>query len=436
MNEIISLHEHWSTSRKISFRYISIFFFLYMFPFPIDQIPWLGGYISGWYFQFWSFINGWAADFFFGISEFPAGSPGSGDRTQNWVQIFMAVVVSLTAGTLWSVLDRKRKSYAKLWRWFHILLVYNLAYWLFIYGFIKAFGEQFGNIGIARMLETYGESSPMRILWTFMSVSEPYEQFSGWSETIAGVLLLFRRTRTLGALAAAGVMLNVFTMNMTYDVPVKLFSFRLMIQGVYIALADRQRLLAFFLKNKAIGSVHWPPFFNTPWKNYLLLAIQVVLMGYIIISQYTGSVQYDIDPDQPRPALYGIHDVEQFVINGDTLPPLTTDTVRWSKAFMDVSFFGRPEYFVIKGMDNRSRYMRAEIDSVDQVLTLRPQRDTVNVYQFDYQWIEGNLSLNGIFEGDTLQIATKYFNPDDFILKSRGFSWINEVPYNRGVPYR
>ncbi len=436
MEQTVSLHEHWSTSRKIAFRFISIFFFLYILPFPLDQIPWLGDKISGWYSDFWSSFNHWSALTFLGMEEFPAGSPGSGDRTENWVQITTVLVITIIGGTIWSLLDRKRISYARLWRWFHILIVYNLAYWLFVYGFIKAFGEQFGNIGIARMLETYGESSPMRILWTFMSVSEPYEQFSGWSETIAGVLLLFRRTRTLGALAAAGVMLNVFTMNMTYDVPVKLFSFRLMLQGIYIALADKQRLLSIFLKNRAVGAVDWPPFFSTPWKNRLLLAIQVLLVGYIVVDQYRGSIQYEIDPDQPRPALYGIHDVEHFVINGDTLPPLTTDTVRWSKAFMDVPFFGGRQFFVIRGMDNRNLYLNAEIDSVAQQLKLRPPRDTVNVYSFDYRWTEGNLSLSGIYQGDTLEIQTKYFNPDDFILKSRGFNWVSEWPYNRGIPYK
>ncbi|MCE7993789.1 MAG: hypothetical protein HEP71_17515 [Roseivirga sp.] len=57
MNQTISLHEHWSVSRKISFRFISIFFLLYMLPFPIDQIPRLGDYVSGWYYDFWSFLN-------------------------------------------------------------------------------------------------------------------------------------------------------------------------------------------------------------------------------------------------------------------------------------------------------------------------------------------------------------------------------------------
>lgn len=84
----------------------------------------------------------------------------------------------------------------------------------------------------------------------------------------------------------------------------------------------------------------------------------------------------------------------------------------------------------------RISYLTAGVDSTQKQSILKPFRDTVNVYTFDYRWIEGNLSLNGIFEGDTLQIKTNYFDPDNFILKSRGFNWINEYPYNRGVPYK
>jgi hypothetical protein len=230
-------------------------------------------------------------------------------------------------------------------------------------------------------------------------------------------------------------MLNVFTLNMVYDVPVKILSFTLMIQSLYIALADRERLLAVFIRNKPLPALDWPPFFTTPWKNYTLLSIQVLFMGYVLYTQIESGMQYEIDPNRPRPALYGIHGVDHFVINGDTLPPLTTDTVRWNKAFMDFPGF-RGQQFVIKNMQNNSRSFNAEIDSLKQQLILRPPGDTVNVYTLNYQWIEENLKLEGVFEGDTLQINTTYFDPDNFILKSRGFNWINEVPYNRNVPYK
>lgn len=233
-------------------------------------------------------------------------------------------------------------------------------------------------------------------------------------------------------------MLNVFMMNMTYDVPVKLFSFQLMIMAIYIALADHQRLLGLFIKNKAVGKVEWPPMFTTRWKRHILAVIQVVLAGYFMYNPYNLGTQRErmTNPDRPRPALYGIHDVDVFVINGDTLPPLTTDTVRWSKAFMDLPGFGGNINWGIKDMQNNLRYLRAELDTVEQVMTLKPFRDTVNAYPMQYEFHEGNLSLSGVFEGDTLHIETSFFDPKDFILISRGFHWISEVPYNRGVPYR
>lgn len=438
MDQTISLHTGWSTGRKLRFRYLSIFFFLFIFPFPLNLIPgasWFGDWTS----SFWDFLVNLTGPAFFGIEGEISGQPtGSGDKTYDWVQYFLVVVLSIIGGTIWSILDRKRESYQLLWRWFHLLVTYYVAYFLFVYGLGKVFGEQFGYPAIARMLETYGETSPMRLMWTFMSASEVYEQFSGWSEAIAGFLLLFRRTRTLGALAGAGVMLNVFLMNMSYDVPVKLFSSQLMFMCIYLALADHKRLLGIFIQNKAVGKIEWPPLFQTAWKKWTLLGLQVVISGYIILQPVISGIDLErqFNPDRPRPALYGIHDIDLFIVNGDTIPPLTTDTIRWSKAFMDLPGFGGRQFFGIKDMGNNLRYLNAEIDTVEQVLTLKPLRDTVNVYELDYTFDEGNLSLSGIFEGDTLQITSTYFNPDDFILKSRGFNWINEVPYNRGIPYR
>jgi hypothetical protein len=174
MNQTLSLHQDWSVSRKISFRFISVFFFFNIFPFPLYFIPKLGTEVSILYANLWTAIDDWAASTFFGLDELSSSFSGSGDSSLQWIHLLMVVLISVIIGTIWSVLDRKRQSYAKLWRWFHLIIVYHLAMFLYSYGFIKALGEQFGNIGIARMLSTYGESSPMRLLWTFMSASEAF----------------------------------------------------------------------------------------------------------------------------------------------------------------------------------------------------------------------------------------------------------------------
>jgi hypothetical protein len=442
MNDAISINEGWSNFRKIGFRFFFIFFLLFILPYPINQNPIT--YIPGintlleWYSQavVWLVQNLGGA--IFGIEgEMSTQPTGSGDTTFSWAQNGLYIFFAVIGCIIWSVLDRGRKSYARLWKWFYIIMVYNLAYWMFIYGLIKVFSGQFSAPGIARLLETFGESSPMRIMWTFMGSSETYTHFSGWSETIAGILLLFRRTRTLGALAATGVMFNVFMMNMSFDVPVKLFSFRLMLAGIWIAMADHKRLLSFFLFNKPVQAQNWSPFFKTAWKNYTLLGFQLLIMGWHVYVMASSSIdrRTNFGPNRERPILYGIHDVDLFVINGDTLPPLLTDTVRWKKGFMDLSGFSGDRWG-IKMMNDNVRYLSAEIDSINQLLILKPIRDTVNVYEMKYRFEGKNLSLEGVFEGDTLLINTAFFNPDDFLIRSRGFHWINEVPYNRRVPYR
>ena len=212
-----------------------------------------------------------------------------------------------------------------------------------------------------------------------------------------------------------------------------------MVMGLYIALADYKRLLSIFITNQPTQKVEWPPLFITPWKKYLTLAILVFLAGFSMWSPIQRGIgqEKDFGPDRPRPALYGIHDVELFVINGDTLPPLTTDTIRWSKTYMDLPGWGGNLTWNIKGMDNtRLGSYNAELDTIEQIMTLKPFRDTVNAYPLKYSFNEGNLTLSGVLAGDTLHIETEYFNPDDFLLVSRSFNWINERPYNRGKPYR
>jgi hypothetical protein len=40
-----------------------------------------------------------------------------------------------------------------------------------------------------RLMQSYGDSSPMGLLWTFMGASEPYTMFVGFAEMISGILL-------------------------------------------------------------------------------------------------------------------------------------------------------------------------------------------------------------------------------------------------------
>ncbi len=125
--------------------------------------------------------------------------------------------------------------------WLRLLVRYTLAFTLFGYGFAKIFPLQFPPPRLFRLIQPYGDFSPMGVLWNFMGASVPYQIFSGAAEALGGFLLLFRPTTTLGALVSFAVMANVVALNFCYDVPVKLYSCNLLLMAVFLAAGDAPR---------------------------------------------------------------------------------------------------------------------------------------------------------------------------------------------------
>src|SRR5436190_3393437 len=239
----------WSLLQRIAFRFVAAYFILYNLPSPghadlLRTIPG-GAWVFAPYVKMWRAFVPWVATHVFTLSGpatvYPAVN-GSGDSTLDYVQNFCFVVIAALAALMWSVLDRKRPNYQRMNYWVRLWVRYSLAVTLFSYGFAKVFPMQFRSPGFGRLISTYGESSPMGILWTFRGASVAYTIFSGAMEVIGGALLLWRRTATLGAFFSAAVMTNVFVLNMCYDVPVKLYSGNLLLMAVFLMAPELGRL--------------------------------------------------------------------------------------------------------------------------------------------------------------------------------------------------
>ena len=100
-----------------------------------------------------------------------------------------------------------------------------------------------------------------------MGYSTPYNLFTGLLETLGGLLLLFKRTRLLGAMIVIVVMSNIVMLNFSYDVPVKLFSLHLLVMTVFIIAPDVKRLLNFLVYNKGVQSEEMRLVYSaTKWK--------------------------------------------------------------------------------------------------------------------------------------------------------------------------
>jgi hypothetical protein len=81
----------------------------------------------------------------------------------------------------------------------------------------------------------------------------------------AGFLLIFPRTTMLGALVGLADMIQVFMLNMTYDVCVKTTSFHLLLLSLFLLAPDLPRLFTFFFALAAPRESHsWPRSSTSP----------------------------------------------------------------------------------------------------------------------------------------------------------------------------
>src|SRR5262249_26025686 len=150
-----------------------------------------------------------------------------------------------------------------------------------------------------------------------------YQRFAGGAELLGGILLIFPRTTTLGALVCLADMIQVFMLNMTYDVPVKLLSFHLILLSLFLLAPDLKRLTNFFL-NRATEAPDHPPLFIRRRANRIAFAVQVALgIALLGMNAYTAGTSWqEYGGGRTLPPLYGIWDVEQHSIDGQVRPAL------------------------------------------------------------------------------------------------------------------
>jgi hypothetical protein len=417
----------WGPGKRFLFRLSFSYILLYFFPFPLDYIP-NADVAFQWYSDLTDKMVMWTGQRLF-HTAITVKPNGSGDTTYNYVQVLCYLALALAAALVWSVLDRRRASYARLYEWLRIYVRFNLAAALLGYGAVKVIQSQFPAPSFSRLLRRFGDSSPMGLLWTFMGASRGYNVFAGGSEMLGGFLLTTRRTALLGALVSAGVMANVVALNFFYDVPVKLYSSHLLAMAVFLALPDLRRLADFFLLNRAVPPAVDPPLFRRRGLERGVPVFRTLLVllaaGYSLHQAQESRKQWgDL---APKPKLYGLWEVEEMTVAGQVLPPLLTDTNRWRRVI-----FEYPGYVTVGGMDDKMQGYSLKPNLATRSFGLSSLKDPA--WTADLAFVRSGpdlLAMRGTINGKPVQARLRRAKEDAFLLGSRGFHWINERPFNR-----
>jgi uncharacterized membrane protein YphA (DoxX/SURF4 family) len=416
----------WSPARRLLFRFAFSYLVLYILPFPLTADP--TGVLAAPFDRLWNAIVPWVGRVVFGL-DVAVEFNGSGDKTANYLRVLCVAVLAVAATLVWTLLDRRRRDYARLHVWLRLYVRLFLATVLLGYGAFKVINSQFPAPRLDRLVQPFGDSSPMGLLWTFMGASEGYTIFGGALEMLAGLLLVARRTTTLGALLATAVLANIVMLNFSYDVPVKLSALHLLAMALFLLGPDLRRLADLLVFNRPVPARELVPLFGRRGlhRGALVLRAAFILMVAGLALDGARQARAAYGNGAPRPPLYGIWEVRELAVDGQVRPPLMTDAERWRRVI-----FGDARFMAIQLMsDKRQRYL-VEVDAKKRTLAMTKRDDPDWKATLAYRRAGPRLlRLAGTFEGHQVRALLHRVDETEFLLVSRGFHWINEAPFNR-----
>lgn len=435
----------WHPATRIAFRFTFVYVSVYvlltqmlggMILIPRHGLPVLG--ILGPFrrFTLWAGVN------VLGLTgSFSAQLTGSGDKTFDWVQAFTILVVAALATIVWSAAARGRTNHERLYAAFRVFLRLALGTTMLSYGFAKLVPLQMPAPSLMRLLEPFGNFSPMGVLWTSIGASRPYEVVVGAAEVAGGLLVMVPQTTKVGAILCLVDTADVFALNMTYDVPVKLFALHLVFMSLVLIAPDARRLVNIFLRGRADRLTPEPTLRGTARSRRVATGLQVAYAAYFVALYAIGDARSwrTFGGGAPKSPLYGIWEVQRMTIDGVERPPLLTDSTRWRRVLFDA-----PGWMQMQRMNDAASTFIPTIDTVGHTIAIkrgvaitasagrvRPD-STERAEIFTYSRPERtHLVIDGPLDGHVLHLELTDRDPSSFLLRSRGFHWVQERPFNR-----
>ncbi|HKG08051.1 MAG TPA: hypothetical protein VKB19_16425 [Pedobacter sp.] len=301
------------------------FFFIY---FIIQTIPLDWKYYKGLFSINWLDVR--YGDIFFISRYFPGITSATGSFT-DWIII---AVIAATGAFIWSKRKKSDTDYSILYYWLRTLLRYRLAIGIIGYGFIKFFPLQAPFPSISNLNTSYGDFTDWKIFSLSLGIVPGYETFLGGIELLAGILLFFRRTASVGALIVLVFTGNVFISNLAYEGGEYVYSFYLISLALFIFAYDAQRIYNLVALGKPTVPNLFKPTFPGWQENTRIVLKSALIFFFVFVYGFKTYKGYKNDPYQFPKAkglkgASGIYNVSEFRINNKTFPYSVTDRTRW-----------------------------------------------------------------------------------------------------------
>lgn len=311
----------------------------------------------------------------------------------------IALLIGLIGAIIWTIFDRKSKSYHTLYYWIRVVVRYRAGIGIIGFGFTKLFPTQMPYPSFGLLNSNFGDFTAQKVYWLSVGIVPWYQVFGGIVEILAGVLLFFRKTTTFGAILLVAALGDITFVNYAYDGGVHVYAFYFVVLGLFLAADDFPKLYNLLILERYTVPFRVYPDLSQPVLKYSRIGLKALtFIIFFGVMTYTEVINFKYDPyKQPSTAglkaLRGNYRVTEFKINGQNIPYNPLDSVRWQEATFEnwttLTFrVNRPvlidpsngggspmrdiqRTFEISGVAGGQRAFHYYADSIDHVLYLQ-----------------------------------------------------------------
>jgi hypothetical protein len=243
------------------------------------------------------------------------------------------------------------------------------------------------------------------MLWAFMGASRSYQFLAGLIETLAGLLLLFRKTATLGSLISLPALVSVLMVNIAYDTWLKIVVVHLILFSFLIMAPDINRLYRFFILKQTTALTSVPPIIENKKYKWVhtackSLVILLILFPILLWPLIKGDLPKLTQRNAPYYHLVGIHKIKAFQFNQSS--EVTDSSLQWKKVAID-----NYNQLAIQFQNDSIAQYNLEVDTASRSLQLTSLQDPSVKYQLQYAFTRPDeFVFTGRLKQGTVRLVT------------------------------
>ena len=243
---------------------------------------------------------------------------------------------------------------------------------------------------------------------------------------------MYRRTVPLGLLVGLGVFTNVFVLNLSYDIPVKLYSMQIVIACLFLVVWDSQKYIDFFVFHKTITPITSYDFYlSKRWQRIGRIGLKICfLIAFVALAFYQAwDWHQQTQTTQVELIKQGVYSIKVFKKNNEVMPVIINDSLAWKDFILDKE--GKGSINTNDTLFNKKYgrgYFYYEANKSKQIITFKlAPSDTTNLFIMKYKIIDNKtIQLQGKVRKDTLYYELVR-NDKQYPLAEKQFHWISEA---------